>query len=182
MTGRVITHCRPWHPSPESRSETPITPQRSSAIPLLCDNRRRGKIYTILMSHKKRQAAGAPAWNRTEKHSFETHKWISDNAWMRTNPVALALMLTEWPAEVKEGFIKMEGIIRFMLLWLFLVRSLLCRSDSLSPQTGSVGLTVLSLAHRIAQIQEIESKQARSGRSERYCTCDCKLYSRGYAD
>lgn len=139
MTGRVITHCRPWHPSPESRSETPITPQRSSAIPLLCDNRRRGKIYTILMSHKKRRAAGAPAWNRTEKHSFETYKWISDNAWMRTNPVALALMLTERPAEVKEGFIKMEGIIRFMLLWLFLVRSLLCRSDSLSPQTGSVG-------------------------------------------
>ncbi len=53
---------------------------------------------------QKRQAAGVPAWDVSKKHSFEIHKWISDNARMRTGPVALALMLTEWPAEVKAGF------------------------------------------------------------------------------
>lgn len=157
MTGRVITHCRPWHPSPESRSETPITPQRS----LSSVTTEGGVKYTQYTSHKKRQAAGVPAWNCTEKHSFEIHKWIRDNARMRTSPVALALMLTEWPAEVKEGFIKMKDIIRFMLLWLFLVRSLLGRSDSFSPQTGSVGLTVLSIAHRIQSRRAVDDQRVQ---------------------
>lgn len=72
--------------------------------------------------------------------------------------MALALMLTEWPAGVKEGFIK-----KIYAALAFLVRSLLGRSDSLLSQTNRKCRfnTVLPLAHRIAQIEEIESKAGR---------------------
>lgn len=116
-------------PGEPERDSHHFSAELSDPSPLWQQKNRQNLHNTCIA--QKRKAAGVPAWNGngTEKHSSEIHKWISDNTRMRMSPVALALMLTEWPAEVKGGFVK-------KMYYGALVRSLLGRSDSLSPHSN----------------------------------------------